>query len=80
METAFFFTIVFPPPSSRTEILTGPHRPGTGRTADAHKSFIMQGIVGDIVLIDIIPDYCGIPMQQRVVFDHLVDAVPFDQM
>src|SRR5579872_5077763 len=53
MQAAFFFAIVFPPPSARAEVFTGPDRPGTGCTADAHKAFIVERIVRDVVPVDV---------------------------
>src|SRR5580658_4669270 len=77
VQAAFFFTVVFPPPSSGPEVLAGMDGAGAGGAADAHESLIVQGVIRNIVFVDIGPDSSGIPVQERVVFDDPVSLVPF---
>jgi hypothetical protein len=78
VQAAFFFTVVFPPPSSGPEVLAGTDGTGAGGAADADESLIVQRVIGNIVPVDVIPDPGGIPVQERVVFDDPVDLVPFE--
>jgi hypothetical protein len=80
MQPTFFFAIILPPPSSGAKIFTGPDRPGAGRAPDADKSLIVQRVVGYFVRIDVLPDRCRFPVQQRIIFDDLVVVVPFYYM
>lgn len=63
METTFFFAFIFPPPSSGTEILAFFDGSRTRRTTDAHKTFIVQGIVWNVVLLNISLYLIKFPMQ-----------------
>src|SRR5262249_40459658 len=78
MQSTFFFTVVFPPPPACPEIFAGPDRAGTGSASDADKSFIVQGIVRHVMAVDIAAYGGSIPMEQGIVLDHLVAAIPFE--
>jgi len=68
MQTAFFFAIVFPPPTAGSEIFTGLDGSCTWRTTNTHKSSVMQYIVRYIIFINVsFHFFCG-PVQYRVVF------------
>src|ERR1700730_13960417 len=79
MQSAFLFTVIFPPPSARSEIFSRLNSPGTGRTTNADKSFVMQRIIGDIMLTDKLTDFIGGPEQQWIVFDDCIVLIPFQQ-
>jgi len=62
MKAAFFFTVVFPPPAAGSKIFSRSDGPGTGLTADADKTFVMQAVVGNIILLNVSPGLVSGPV------------------
>src|SRR5580693_9066877 len=80
MQATFFFAVVFPPPPAGPEVLACADSPGTGGTADAHKPFVMEGVVRDVVPVYVVFYRSGIPEEEWIVLDDLVTLVPFDNV
>ena len=77
VQSALFFTRIFPPPSSGSEILTGPDGSGTWRTTDADETAVVKNVIRNIVLIDVCFCLFCRPVQQRIVFNDIVRCVVF---
>lgn len=68
MQTAFLFAVIFPPPSAGPEIFASPDGPGTGFAANTDKTFIMEAVVGNIMLVDKSPGLFCCPVKDRMEF------------
>src|SRR5690606_8324962 len=51
MQATFFLALIFPPPASSTKIFTRCHSTCTRLTANAWKSFVVQWIIRNIILL-----------------------------
>ena len=80
MQAALLFTVVFPPPATGAKIFPRPDRPGTGRTTDAHEAFIVERIIGNILLVDIGTHLLAIPVKERVIFEDPIGLIPLDDL
>src|ERR1700722_14518499 len=80
MQPAFFFAVVFPPPSACAEVLPRSDRASAGRTSDAYKAFIMKRIIGNIEFVDVFSNGFRIPMQERIVLKDPIAFIPFDEL
>src|SRR5690606_12106652 len=78
MQTAFFLTLIFPPPASGAEVVAFLHRTCTGRTADTRKSAVVQSIVGYIIFFDILLHLFKSPEKNRMNLHQLVYLVPLN--
>ena len=56
MQPAFLVLRVFPPPPPGADVFAWLDSPGAGQAADTWKSFIVQGVVRDVVLPDLFPN------------------------
>lgn len=77
VQPAFFFAVVFPPPSSGPEVFPWPDCSGAGRTTDAHEAFIMKRVIGDMVGGDKFFQLRSVPGKQGVEFDDGIRFIPF---
>jgi hypothetical protein len=53
MKATFFFFGIFPPPPACPEILSRVDGPGARGATDAYKALLMEGIIRDVVFIDV---------------------------
>ena len=53
VQTAFFFTLVFPPPSSSPKIFACLYCSGTWGTSYTRETLIVQGIVNNVVFFNV---------------------------
>src|SRR6202167_1337514 len=77
MQSALERITALPPPSPCAFILPGLHRTCTRRAADARKAAVMQGVVGQPLLADVLPDFVFRPFEQWTHLVQAVLAVPF---
>jgi hypothetical protein len=80
MQSTLFFTLIFPPPPARSEVFSRSNRSCTRLAPDAWKSFIMQWVVGDIVLFQKMLYLRQCPMKQGMDFDDLIALIPLDEI
>ena len=71
VQAALFLGLIFPPPAAFALVLAWKNRPGAGFAADGDEAAIMQGIVGNVILANIVPDLLGTPVSQRIELDQL---------
>jgi hypothetical protein len=72
MESTFFLFGMFPPPSSRPDVIAGQDSSGTWLTTNTWKSFVVKRIVWYIVLHDKRFDFSFTPFNQWIDFDEVV--------
>ena len=69
MKATFFCVAIFPPPPpSGADVFAGGDCPGAGGAADARVELVVQGVVGNAVLLDVGPDFLLAPFGERVEF------------
>ena len=56
VQAALFLGFIFPPPAAFALVLAGKNRPSAGFAADGDEAAVMQGIVGNVILANIVPD------------------------
>src|SRR4051812_27459974 len=69
MQTAFFVTLILPPPATGAFILVRLDRAGAGGTANTGITPIMEGVIRQIVGLDVVPDIGSLPIHQRADLD-----------
>ena len=74
MKSALGF--VEPGPASCSRIFSGLHTSCAMGAADAGISAIMQRIVGQIVIMNVAPDFCGGPIDKRINLDQMEFCIP----
>ncbi len=77
MQPTLLLRRIFPPPAARAEILSGLYGAGAGCAAYADKALVVQGVVGDIVLPNVVVHLIKSPIEERVKFEKLVCGIPF---
>ena len=77
MQAALARIAAFPPPAARAFVFARLHRARAGRATDARKAAVMQGVVGQPLLADVLPDLVFRPFEQRAHLVQAVFAVPF---
>jgi hypothetical protein len=77
VKAAFFLAVIFPPPAPRPEIFSLFYRACTGRTTDTYKTTVVQRVVRNIICIDVFAYLFCCPVKQWIVFDDLVNRIPF---
>src|SRR5580698_1817998 len=77
VQAAFFQGAVLPPPSAGPEVFTRADCAGARGAADAYEPLVVQGVIWNIVPVDVCFDRSGIPEKQRIIFDDFVGVVPF---
>src|SRR5450432_899480 len=80
MQSAFFPVRIFPPPPARTKIFSRTNRTGARLAANAHKTTVVQNIIGYVVFRNILENLFLFPMQQGIVFIELSCFIPFQQI
>ena len=80
MQSALSVIGVFPPPSSRADILAGFHGACTGLAADAGITFVVKLVIRNAMLMDIVPHLLFGPFDERVHLDESVYVVPFHEV
>ena len=78
MQTAFFFSCVFPPPAAGPEIFTRPYCACTRGASYAYKTAVVQRIVRHIIIVDVFFYLFGCPVQDGIVLDDLVGFIPLN--
>ena len=77
MQATLLLIGFLPPPSSRAGVIARLDGPGTWCAANAYKTFVVQWVIGYIILSDKINKLFLFPMQQWVKLKNLVAFVPF---
>src|ERR1700756_3062818 len=77
MKTAFFFRLVFPPPSAGPEIFAFADGPCAWGAANTWETLVVQGIVRYVMLFDVILYFVQCPVIKRVKFHQAILLVPF---
>lgn len=80
MQSAFSVVGVFPPPSSRSDILARLHGACAGLAANAGVSLIVELVIGYAMLMDIVPHLLLSPLDERIHLDKSVHVVPFHEV
>src|ERR1700730_4161195 len=74
MQSALRF--VEPRPASGARIFSRPHTSRAMGASNAGIAAIVQRIVGQVVVMDVTPDFCGGPIDERVDLDQMKLRVP----
>lgn len=78
MDAAFFVDVgvhgVEPAPASGAGVFVGERRRGTNGAPDTGETFVVEAVVGYVVLVDVGFYFCGVPIGQRGELD---DGAPF---
>ncbi len=69
MEAALFLCGLFPPPAPGPFVFAGVGDTGAGGAADRLEAFVVERVVGDLVLQDVLPDLGRGPVGEGVPFD-----------
>lgn len=80
MQSAFSVVGVFPPPSSRSDILAGLYGASTRLTANAGVALVVELVIGHAVLMNILPYLLLSPLDEWVDLDEPVHVVPFHEV
>ena len=78
VETAFLFAIAFPPPTTGAEIFTFLDSAGTRSATYAHKTFVVQYVVRNVMHFDKGFGILESPVEYRVVLKELIGIVPLE--
>src|ERR1700682_1534089 len=82
MQPAFLVIRAFPPPATRTNVLTRKDRARARRATDAGITAIVQRVVGNCVIANVGPDLVLAPIGQRIELAYRVrrvDLLDFDR-
>ncbi len=77
MQTAFFLRL-FPPPPAGARIFSRLNGACTGCAANADEAFIVQLIVGHVMLIQVGQYFVVTPVDQRIKFIEVAMFIPFE--
>ena len=77
MQAALLGLFVLPPPAPGPEVLAQGDGAGAGGAADAGVELVVQGVVGDAVLLEVGPGFPLAPLGERVEFLQPVAFVVF---
>jgi len=75
VQSAFPGCRVFPPPAAGADVFAQADGAGAGGAADAGVELVVQGVVGDLVLADVGPDFLFAPVGQGVEFFQAMGGV-----
>ena len=78
MQPALLFRGILPPPAAGPEVFAGADGTCAGSTADADKTFVVEGVVGDVVFLDKIFGLLKRPIENGMEFGEAEAAVPFN--
>ena len=78
VETTFHFAIAFPPPTTGAKIFTFFDSAGTRSATYAHKTFVVQYVVRNVMRFDKGFGIFESPMEYRVVLKELISIVPLE--
>src|SRR5918996_3764846 len=70
------FRLGVPGPATRARILAGPGLSGAVGAADRGVALVVEGVVGDVVLLDVLPDLLLGPVRERVELPEAEALVP----
>src|SRR6218665_3864814 len=77
---ATFFGRTFPPPSACPKVFSRRNSPCTRCTANAGEPLLVKSTNRHIILFNKLRDHFPAPVQERVIFDHLVCFIPFQKL
>ena len=77
MDSAFGFG--FASPATGARVLPGFDRVCARPAADAGITVIVQGVIRQVIYLNVFPDLFACPRRQRIEFCHLVGVIPFDK-
>src|SRR6516162_5309422 len=80
MQSTFLLACIFPPPTTSPEILTWSDGSGARRASDTHKTFVMKRVVWDLMVLDVISDFCIGPQKEGIVFKEGIIVIPLQDL
>src|SRR5262245_16437435 len=78
VQAALFLRRLLPPPATGARVLAGAHRARARGAADRWETTVVQGVVGDVVALDMVPDLFLGPVGERIDFHYLELRVALD--
>src|SRR5271170_6809496 len=76
MQAAFARITALPPPAARAFVFAGLYRTRARRATDARKAAVMQGVIGQPLFADVLPDLVFRPFEQGADLVQAVGAIP----